>query len=160
MPTLTVTWTPPNSSAANVSKTAAAGAEAEGQQKTESQQKQEQQQDPGQRGTLDVRTVAIGHIVEQVASQVPGTVAHSAGLSKLLGKGYPSADVDVRGTSIWIRLQVAVVWPTALEGIAVRARDQVREQTARMSGSDVRRVDVTVHVVAADQVDDASRRVA
>ncbi len=117
-------------------------------------------QDPGQRGTLDVRTVAIQHIAEQVASQVPGTVAHSAGLGKLLGKGYPSADVDVRGSTTWIRLDVAVVWPTAVEQIAVRARDQVREQTARLSGSDVRRVDVTVHVVSADQVDGTGRRVA
>lgn len=117
-------------------------------------------QDPGQRGTLDVRTVAIQHIVEHVASQVPGTVAHSAGLGKLLGKGYPSAEVDVRGSSTWIRLDIAVVWPTAIEQIAVQARDQVREQTARLSGSDVRRVDVTVHVLAADQVDGTSRRVA
>lgn len=140
-----------------MSKAAAAGAQA-GTARGDGEV--EEQQDPAQRGTLDVRTVAIQHIVEQVASRVPGTVAHSAGLGKLLGKGYPSADVDVRGSSTWIRLQVAVVWPTAVEEIAVRARDQVREQTARLSGSDVRRVDVTVHVVPADQVDATSRRVA
>ncbi|MDQ2851377.1 MAG: Asp23/Gls24 family envelope stress response protein [Actinomycetota bacterium] len=135
-----------------MSKAAVAGAEAESQPK--------HQQDPAQRGTLDVRTVAIQHIVERAASQVPGTVAHSAGLGKLLGKGYPSADIDVRGASTWIRLQIAVVWPTALEEVAARARDQVREHTTRLSGTDVRRVDVTVHVVAADQANDTTRRVA
>lgn len=117
-------------------------------------------QGAGQRGTLDVRTVAIQHIAEHVASQVPGTVRHTAGLGKLLGKGYPSADVDVRGSCTWIRLQVAVLWPTAIEDIAVWVRDRVHEQTARLCGSEVRRVDVTVHVVGAGQVQDTSRRVA
>lgn len=53
----------------------------------------------GPGGTLDVRTVAIGDMVEHGASQVRGTVTHSPGLGKLLGKGYPSAEADVRGSS-------------------------------------------------------------
>lgn len=147
-----MTWTPPSSPAADVSKPAATDAATNSGARGG--------HDPQQRGTLDVRTVAIGHIAEHVASQVPGTVAHSTGLGKLLGKKYPSVDVDVRGSSTWIRLEIAVVWPTAVENIAARARDKVRSETARLSGSDVRRVDVTVHVLAPDQVDDTGRRVA
>lgn len=145
---------------AGVTKAPAADATPDTGRGTDAAADLHKQQDPADRGTLDVRTIAIEHIVERAASQVPGTIAHNAGLGKLLGKGYPSADVDVRGSSAWIRLQVAVVWPTPIEQIAVRARDQVREQTVRLSGVDVRRVDVTVHVVAADQVDATSRRVA
>lgn len=146
-----------------MSKAAALGVDTDtgrGAGEVENQQDQQAQQDPAQRGTLNVRTIAIQHVAEHVASQVPGTVAHSAGLGKLLRQGYPSAQVDVRGSSTWIRLQVAVVWPTVIEEVAARAREEVREQTTRLCGSNVRRVDVTVHLVAADQVQATSRRVA
>lgn len=116
-------------------------------------------EDVEQRGTLDIRTSALEHLVEHAVSEVPGTVRYRSGLDKLRGRGYPHADVDVRGSTTCIRLEIAIVWPTAVEDIATRARDRAREQTARLSGTDVRRVDVTVHVLSPDQVDTTGRRV-
>lgn len=111
------------------------------------------------RGTLDVRTVAVEHLVEHIAAQVPGSVGSRSGLDRLRGRGYPRAQASVRGSSSWIRLEIAVVWPSSIEQIATVTRERVRSEAARMTGSDVRRVDVTVHVLTADQADTHPRRV-
>lgn len=115
--------------------------------------------DPATRGTLDVRTAALEHLAEHVAAEVSGTVEYRSNMDKLRGRGYPHADVSIRGASSWITLDIAVAWPAAVEEVAATAREQVRTETARLSGSDVRRVDVTVHVMSADQVDTPQRRV-
>lgn len=80
-----------------------------------------------------------------------------SGLDKLRGRGYPHAQVAVRGSSSWITLEIAVVWPAPVEQIAGVARERVRSETARLTGSDVRRVDVDV--LSAGQVDTHPRRV-
>lgn len=115
--------------------------------------------DAAHRGTLDIRTTAMEHLVQHVASEVPGTMRYRSGLDRLRGRGYPHAEVDVRGSAIWVRLEVAVRWPTPVEDIAVQARERVRSETMRLSGSEVRRVDVSVHMLCADQVDTTQRRV-
>ncbi|UIJ35608.1 Asp23/Gls24 family envelope stress response protein [Allobranchiibius sp. GilTou73] len=119
----------------------------------------DQVDDPAHRGTLDVRAAAIGHLAEHVASDVPGTVRYRSNMDKLRGRGYPHAEVNIRGASSWITLDIAVSWPAAVEDIAQATRDQVRTETARLSGSDVRRVDVTVHLLSPDQGDAPQRRV-
>ena len=115
--------------------------------------------DAATRGTLDVRIAAIEHLAEHVATEVDGTVAYRSGLDKLRGRGYPRAQVSARGPASWISLDIAVAWPSAVEQVAAAARDHVRTETARLSGSDVRRVDVTVHVISADQVSAPRKRV-
>ena len=115
--------------------------------------------DPAARGILDVRSTAIEHLAELVAGDVAGTVKYSSGLAKLRGRGYPHAAVSIRGASSWITLDIAVVWPGNIEDVATATREQVRTETTRLSGSDVRRVDVTVHLLTADQVDTSERRV-
>lgn len=111
------------------------------------------------RGTLDVRSAAIEHLAEHIAADVVGTVSYRSNIDKLRGRGYPHAAVSIRGASSWIALDIAVAWPGVVEDIASTTRDQVRTETSRLSGSDVRRVDVTVHVLTADQVGAPERRV-
>ena len=149
-----VSWTCPHWSVASVTNTTAPtdqdGAAAD---------TSDAGSDPATRGTLDVRIAAIEHLAEHVARDVDGTVAYRSGLDKLRGRGYPHAQVSARGPASWITLDIAVAWPSAVEQVAAAARDHVRTETARLSGSDVRRVDVTVHVISADQVDSPQRRV-
>ncbi|KYH45402.1 hypothetical protein [Branchiibius sp. NY16-3462-2] len=116
-------------------------------------------QDAAERGTLDVRAAAIEHLAEHIAQGVPGTVTHRSGLDKLRGRGFPNAQVTIRGAASWITLEIAVAWPGPVEKIAAHVRDQVRADTSRLSGSQVRRVDVTVHVLTADQFETTERRV-
>ncbi|MBO1755019.1 hypothetical protein [Allobranchiibius sp. CTAmp26] len=119
----------------------------------------EQASEPSTRGILDVRSAAIEHLAEHIAADVAGTVNYRSNMDKLRGRGYPHAEVSIRGASSWITLDIAVAWPGVVEDIASTARDQVRTETTRLSGSDVRRVDVTVHVLTADQVGAPERRV-
>lgn len=118
-----------------------------------------QQLDPAERGVLDIRTAAIEHLVEHIADGVAGTVRFSSTLDRLRGRGCPHADASVRGSSVWISLDIAVQWPSPVESIASDVRAQVMTEATRMSGSDVRRVDVTVQVLSADQVGPPRRRV-
>lgn len=115
--------------------------------------------DAAARGTLDVRAEAIEHLAELVAADVAGTVRYRSTMDKVRGRGYPHAEVSIRGASSWLTLDIAVAWPAAVEEIAQAARDHVRTETTRLSGSDVRRVDVTVHLLGADQGDAPRRRV-
>ncbi|MEO8748816.1 MAG: Asp23/Gls24 family envelope stress response protein [Allobranchiibius sp.] len=115
--------------------------------------------DPAARGVLDIRTAAIEHLVEIIADEVPGTVRFANTLDKLRSRGYPNAQASVRGSTTWISLDIAVQWPSPVESIAAHVRSQVLTEATRLSGSEVRRVDVTVHVLSADQVGPPRRRV-
>lgn len=118
-----------------------------------------QAEDPAARGTLDVRAAAIEHLAEHIAADVAGTVNYRSNMDKLRGRGYPHAEVTIRGAVSWLTLEIAVPWPAAVEEIAQTTRGQVRSETTRLSGSDVRRVDVTVHLLTTDQADSPRRRV-
>lgn len=115
--------------------------------------------DPDTRGTLDVRIAAIEHLAQHIAGEVDGTVPYRSGIDKLRGRGLPHAQVTAQGPSSWITLDIAVAWPSAVEHVAAAARERVRTETSRLSGSDVRRVDVTVHVISADQDNAPQKRV-
>ncbi len=115
--------------------------------------------DPGGRGVLDIRTAAIEHLVEHIANGVDGTVRFASTLDKLRGRGCPHAQASVRGSTTWISLDIAVLWPSPVESIASDVREQVLAEATRMSGSEVRRVDVTVRVLSADQAGPQRRRV-
>lgn len=115
--------------------------------------------DPGERGVLDIKTAAIERLVEHIANGVGGTVRFASTLDKIRGRGCPHASASVRGSSTWISLDIAVQWPSPVESIATQVREQVLAEATRMSGSHVRRVDVTVHVLSADQAGPQRRRV-
>lgn len=111
--------------------------------------------DPDDRGTLDIRTKALERLVIGAALQVPGSVSRPAGLQQgglqqLAARSLPSATVTFRGTTAVADLHVAATWPCRAEQLAADVREAARVEASRLSGADLGRVDVTLHVVAAD----------
>lgn len=113
------------------------------------------------RGTLDVRSKALEQIICGASLTVAGTVAVSpaGGLQQLTGSTYPSANVSFAGTTARAELSVAAAWPCRVQDLVTRVRDHVRAEATRLSGTDVARLDVTVHLVTADSVPTPTRRV-
>lgn len=111
------------------------------------------------RGTLDVRNKALQRIVEHAALRLPGTVAQSSTLGRITGMALPKADITAEGRAVRVKLDVAMPWPGDVTRIATAARDTVREEAFRLSGIEVRSVDVTVHAVDPTAADDTGRRV-
>ncbi|MBD8606799.1 Asp23/Gls24 family envelope stress response protein [Aeromicrobium sp. CFBP 8757] len=103
-----------------------------------------------ERGTLDVRTKALEHLVAHAALQVPGCVARPAGLHPLT-RSLPSASVTYRGSVAVADLHAAATWPCRVQELATTIRDTVRAEASRLSGTDIGRVDVTLHVVPVDE---------
>ena len=102
--------------------------------------------DPAERGTLDVRTKAIQHIVERAVLDTPGTVAHQARWASSSAPRRPRDRHDA-GPPRPRQVDVAAVWPAPVTRIATDVRDRVMHEAARLSGVFIRTVDVTVHVV-------------
>lgn len=101
------------------------------------------------RGSLDVRAKAVEHIVARASLQVPGCVERSAGLQKL-ARSLPSASVTFRGSVAIAELHAAATWPCRAQELASTIRDTVRAEAARQTGIEIGRLDVTLHVVPAD----------
>lgn len=111
------------------------------------------------RGTLDVRNKALQRIIEHVALKVPGTVVHRSALGRVTGSAFPKADITAEGRAVRVKLDVAMAWPGNVSRIATAARDAVRHEAFRLSGIEVRSVDVTVHAVDPSAAEDTGRRV-
>jgi uncharacterized alkaline shock family protein YloU len=58
-----------------------------------------------------------------------------------------------------VKLDVAMAWPGNVSSVATSARDAVRQQAFRLSGIEIRSVDVTVHAVDPSAAEDTDRRV-
>ncbi|MFE6509195.1 Asp23/Gls24 family envelope stress response protein [Nocardioides sp. NPDC057764] len=115
--------------------------------------------DPAEdRGTLDVRNKALQRIIEHAALKVPGTVAHRSALGRVTGSAFPKADITAEGRAVRVKLDVAMAWPGSVSRIATAARDAVRQEAFRLSGIEIRSVDVTVHAVD-PSTEDTGRRV-
>lgn len=112
-------------------------------------------EEQGARGALEVRQRVLTRIAEYTAELVPGSVRHSSGLGRLTSRGYPSATATVTGSTSRIELDIAAGWPCDVAGLSRTVRDRVRSETARLSGTRVASVDVTVHLV---EKGDASAR--
>ncbi|OIJ26040.1 Asp23/Gls24 family envelope stress response protein [Nocardioides luteus] len=116
--------------------------------------------DPAEdRGTLDVRNKALQRIIERVALSVPGTVVHRSGLGRVIGSALPKADITAEGRAVRVKLDVAMAWPGNVSRVATSARDAVRQEAFRLSGIEIRSVDVTVHAVDPSAAEDTGRRV-
>ena len=111
------------------------------------------------RGSLEVRHRALQRTIEHAAVQIPGTVTQHGALGRLTGSRLPKAEVTAEGSAVRVTLDVAVVWPGSVSGVATAARDTVRREAARLTGVQIRRVDVTVHAVDPTGTDDIGRRV-
>ena len=102
------------------------------------------------RGSLDVRAKAVEHIVANASLEVPGCVARPAGIQKL-ARSLPSASVTFRGSVAIAELHAAATWPCRAQELASTIRDTVRAEASRQSGLEISRLDVTLHVVPADE---------
>lgn len=114
---------------------------------------------PDDRGSLEVHTRAIRHVVERAVIQTPGTVEHTSTMRVLTGSRLPRADIAMIGRSARVTVEVAAVWPCRATQIAAAVRDTVLARAPRMTGVHVRNVDVTVHVIDPDDTDTPGRRV-
>lgn len=114
--------------------------------------------EPAERGTLDVKTKAIQHIAERAVRETPGTVVHHSALNKLVGGSSPKANIIMEGKRARVEVDVAAVWPCNVTEIATDVRDRVLSEAARLSGVDIRTVDVTIHMIDASDTDDHERR--
>lgn len=110
--------------------------------------------DSGLRGSLEVRASALQHLAEHSAASVPGTVTRRSGLDRLRGRGYPHADVTTKGSTSWVTLHVAAIWPCPVESLLTTTRDRVQERVTLLSGTAVTEVDVIVHLVSDCQGND------
>lgn len=111
------------------------------------------------RGTLDVRNKALQRIIERIVLQIPGTVAHRNTLGRLTGTALPKADITAEGRAVRVKLDIAMAWPGDVARVATAARDAVRQEAFRLSGIQIRSVDVTVHAVDPSAAEDTGRRV-
>lgn len=111
-----------------------------------------------ERGTLEVRTRALQHIVERTVLGAEGAVTHRRALGKLRGGDSPQAAITMEGRHARVSVDVAAVWPCRVSDIAERVRETVMQEAPRLSGVDVRTVDVTVHVLRPGDVDEHQRR--
>ncbi|TQL67907.1 putative alkaline shock family protein YloU [Nocardioides albertanoniae] len=109
------------------------------------------------RGTLDVRNKALQHIIERVVLQVPGTVTRHSALGRITGMALPKADITTEGRSAVVKVDVAMAWPGNISQVATAARDTVRQEAFRLSGIQIRSVDVTVHAVDPATAEDTRR---
>lgn len=115
--------------------------------------------DADDRGSLDVRVRAVQHIIEAIALDVPGSIAHSTALDKVRRAGAPSARVALQRGSARVHVDVAAVWPAALSDIATQVRDAVLSEAPRLSGVHIRSCDVTIRTVGAAEADQPERKV-
>lgn len=113
---------------------------------------------PGQRGDLRIHDAALEHITRRVVLDVPGTVATSSGLGRLVGAALPRAKVSVAGGHVRVRVDAATTWPAGLATTARRIRDAVHQALTHQTGLVVDAVDVTVHPTI-DTNDRPTRRV-
>lgn len=102
---------------------------------------------PAQRGTLDVRVQAIEHTIEHLVLDV-ATVVRRRGPRAALGGAYPRASVSIEGGWASADVEVTALWPTKVADVAAEVRRLVIDAVEPMVGVQVRRADVTVHVVA------------
>lgn len=111
------------------------------------------------RGALDVRSKALQRIVEHIVLQVPGTVTHRSTLGRITGMALPKADITAEGRAVRVKVDIAMAWPGNISQVATAVRDTVRQEAFRLSGIQIRSVDVTVHAVDPAASDDTGRRV-
>lgn len=110
-----------------------------------------------ERGTLEVRTPVIEHTIERMVLDV-ATVVRRRGSRTGLGSGYPRASVRIDGTWASAQVDVAAVWPTRVADVAAEVRTLVIDAVEPLVGVQLRRADVTVHVVP-PSADELPRRV-
>jgi uncharacterized alkaline shock family protein YloU len=108
--------------------------------------------DPGiaaaQRGTLVVKEKVLRRIASQAASELPFVGGRTGGVLGLGVSGdldaRPAVDVELNGTSVYVSLTVALLYPSPLRAGTETLRRHVTDVLERTTPVHVGRVDVTV----------------
>ncbi len=104
-------------------------------------------EDPGERGGLVIKDLAVQRIAEAAALQVPGVVPAAQSTSTLgaaLGRAYPRVDCDVAGGRVRAEVEIVGRWPTPAAQLGAEVRDAVTDQLQQLAGLRVDAVDVTI----------------
>ncbi len=103
---------------------------------------------PRHRGTTTVPASVVARIAEQAASEVSQVGAAAGGLlgvgSRRNFNARPSVECELYGQVAVLRMDVGMTFPTPLAPTAHRLREHVSNEVSRMTGLDVRRVDVDI----------------
>ncbi|MBT9255623.1 Asp23/Gls24 family envelope stress response protein [Phycicoccus sp. MAQZ13P-2] len=93
------------------------------------------------------RTVIDDRVYERTARAAtlaaPDVVEHR-GAGALVGRSLPRVEVRRSDDHVRVRLEVALAWPTPLDAATAAVRTTVADTLARVTGSTVDAVDVTV----------------
>ncbi|MBW8172464.1 Asp23/Gls24 family envelope stress response protein [Ornithinimicrobium sp. Arc0846-15] len=100
------------------------------------------------RGTLTVKSAVVTQVVEHLARKVKGVVSRAGTFSAITGSRSPHADIRHSGRTAHVTMNVEVQWPAPVASIAEEIRSQILTEGARLTGTDIRQVDVEVGVVA------------
>lgn len=103
---------------------------------------------PKQRGTTSVPASVVARIAEQAASEVSQVGAAAGGLlgvgSRRNFNARPSVECELYGQVAVLRMDVGMAFPTPLAPTAHRLREHVQTEVKRMTGLDVRRIDLDI----------------
>lgn len=95
-----------------------------------------------ERGTLEVRSRAVGRMAEIAASSVTGVERVRGGVT---ARSLPHVDATVQSGKIRATVEAATRWPTPIADVAIRVRAAVEQDLASNSGLEVHSVDVRMH---------------
>ncbi|MGW5054512.1 Asp23/Gls24 family envelope stress response protein [Actinokineospora sp. NPDC004072] len=97
---------------------------------------------PEDRGTLTIAPSVVRQVAERAADSAPGTARTARALG--MGSHGASAVVDGEGPRVRLRVELALRYPAELRSVAAGVRARVAEEVERITGYQVRRVDLVV----------------
>lgn len=101
--------------------------------------------DAGDRGRLSIAPAVVRRIAERAVDTTPGTARTARTLAGVgVGAQGSSASVDGEGSQVRLRLELALHYPAAVRAVVAAVRARVAEDVERMTGYQVRGVDVVV----------------
>ena len=99
---------------------------------------------PEERGTLTIADRVVERIASIAASEVPGVADIGSGWTQIVRRSLPTSQARVAGGRSRIGVDIAAVWPAALDELAAAVHSHVTERVFALTGVAVDGVDVTV----------------
>ncbi|UVS78022.1 Asp23/Gls24 family envelope stress response protein [Actinokineospora sp. UTMC 2448] len=97
---------------------------------------------PEDRGTLTIAPSVVRRVAERAADSTPGAARTAGTLG--MGRHGAAADVDGDGPQVRLRVELALRYPAELRSVAAAVRARVADEVERVTGYQVRRVEVVV----------------
>lgn len=98
----------------------------------------------GTRGRLVIKDRAVARVVMAAAASVPGVTRSKGGLTLLVGRELPRADVSVGEDSVAVNLYIGVLWPSRVAEVASAVHDCVAEALVTITGLPLHRMNVVI----------------